>query len=335
MSTIVALGLTDATLAECCRRHQTGCVSEQPDPHEAPATGVAAAGVRATLPWVLRLAWILTGVLGGAAIEGAVDGRSSAVRWTAGIAGWTAFAVVLVALLIPSVRSLTVLRVIGPLAAVAVVASAIGGATAVEVLLLPVPSVAALGVGFTAEIGSWMVQSSAYGDEHRLPLRPPVAAGTAAVVSWLVWAAAITIGPLCLAARNLAVGIALTIVAVALTAFVGPRWHLMSKRWLVLVPAGLVVHDPIVLADTVMVRTDQLDNLTLARADTDAADLTGPTSGYAIEITTRQSVTTVFAFTPKEPDGRAIHMTAFLVAPSRPGEALRLAVERRLPVAPS
>ncbi|MEM1333278.1 MAG: hypothetical protein AAGG08_07450, partial [Actinomycetota bacterium] len=130
----------------------------------------------------------------------------------------------------------------------------------------------------------------------------------------------------------LAAGIPLAVIAVAGSVLLFPRWHRLSRRWFVLVPAGVVVHDPVVLADTVMVRTAQVARLGLARADTDAADLTGPTSGYAVEVRTTESVTTVFAFTPKEPNGRAIHMTAFLVAPTRPGELLRLAGDRRLPV---
>jgi hypothetical protein len=100
----------------------------------------------------------------------------------------------------------------------------------------------------------------------------------------------------------------------------------------VLVPAGIVVHDPVVLADTFPLRTRQVAHLRLAPADTQAADLTGPASGYAIEVATTESVTTVFAFTPREPNGRAIHLTAFLVAPSRPGAVLRAADRRSLPI---
>ena len=81
-----------------------------------------------------------------------------------------------------------------------------------------------------------------------------------------------------------------------------------------------------------MVRTDQLVGMRLAPADTEAADLTGPASGYAIEVQASETVTTVFAFTPKEPNGRAIHMTGFLISPSRPGEALRTAAARGIPV---
>jgi len=284
------------------------------------------------MPWVARVAWIVVAVVGGTAIESAVDGRSSAVRWVAAVGGWAVFAAVAVALLIPSVRSLTVARLGAPLSIVATVATATSGADATDVGLLAVPALVAVAAIFTADVGRWMVQASAYGDEHRLPLRSPAATGAAAVITWAVWAAATIAGPLLIAAANLPVGIPVTLVAVAATVFVGPRWHRMSRRWLVLVPAGLVVHDPVVLADTLMVRTDQLAGIGLAPADTTAADLTGPASGHALQVDTSATVSTVFAYTPSEPNGRAIHMTGFLVAPSRPGEALRLASERRLPI---
>ena len=282
--------------------------------------------------WAARAAWLLVAVIGGSAIESAVDDRSDAVRWTAAIGGWGVFATVALALMIPSVLSLTIVRLGTPLTIGATGAAAIAGSPGVDVALLAVPAVVAVAATFTAEVGRWMVQASAYGDEDRLPLRSPVPAGTAAVVSWLLWATAFIAGPLLLAATNWASGVPVTLIAIAGAIFIGPRWHKMSRRWLVLVPAGIVVHDPVVLADTLMVRTDQLLGIGLARTDTAAADLTGPASGYAIQIDTRETVSTVFAFTPQEPNGKAIHMSGFLVAPSRPGEALRLAKRRRLPI---
>ncbi len=84
------------------------------------------------------------------------------------------------------------------------------------------------------------------------------------------------------------------------------------------VPAGIVLHDPVVLADTVSLRTAQVAHIALAPTDTEAADLTGPASGYAVEVTTTQSITVVFAFTPKEPNGRAIHLPASSSHPAAP-----------------
>ena len=284
------------------------------------------------VPWVARLGWILVGTIGGGALESALDGRSSPVRWTTAIGGWTLFAAVALALLVPAVIALTVARVGTPLAIVVAIVAAVVGSPGLDVALLAVPAVVTVAAVFSAEFGRWMVQATAYGDEDRFPLRSPVPTGAAALLSWCVWAAALLVGPLALAAHAWVIGIPLTLVALAATVFVGPRWNRLSQRWLVLVPAGVVVHDPIVLADTLMVRTEQIRGIGLARADTQAADLTGPASGYALQIDTAQSVSTVFAFTPREPNGTAIHMTAFLVAPTRPGAALRRAATRRLPI---
>lgn len=283
------------------------------------------------LPWVARLAWIAVAA-GSGAIETAVDDRADGLRWVAGIGGWALWGSVVAALLIPSTFSLAWIRVIGSLAIPAVIGVVIGGASALDTALLALPAVIALAAFFSPEVGRWMVQQSAYGDEDRLLLRVPVAAGTAAVVTWVAWAAAVIIGPLALGASDLAVGIPLTVIAVVMFVYIGPRWLAMAKRWLVFVPAGLVVHDPIVLADTLMVKTNQLGAIRLAPADTEAADLTGPASGYAIEVSTTESVSTVFAFTPQDPNGKAIHMTAFLISPSRPGQALQRATDRGLPV---
>ena len=288
--------------------------------------------VSTALPWIARLSWIAT-VAGGAALESALEGRSDALRWIVGVGSWVLWGSVLVALLIPAVVSLTWIRVIGPLSLVASVLTATAGASAGDLALLVIPSLIACFAFFSPEVGRWMVQASAYGDEDRLPLRTPVPAGAAAVVSWVLWAAALVGGVVALGTGNLIIGVPVALVAVALSVYIGPRWLMMAKRWLVLVPAGLVLHDPVVLADTLMVRTDQLSSIGLAHADTRAADLTGPASGYAVQIDTSETVSTVFAFTPKEPNGRAIHMTGFLIAPSRPGEALRRAAERGLPVA--
>jgi hypothetical protein len=275
---------------------------------------------------------VLVAIIGGAAIEGAAADRSDPVRWAAAVGSWTLWGIIMAALAVPAVRSLTAVRIGAPLSLVIAAVAGAAGATALDLGLLVVPAVVACAAIFTAEFGRSFVQASSYGDEERLPLRFPVAAGSAAVILWAVWAPTIVVGPILLAARNFIVGGILTVLAVAGVVLLVPKWHRLSRRWLVLVPAGLVVHDPVVLADTLMVRSNQLAGMRLAPADTEAADLTGPASGYAIEVLASETVTTVFAFTPQEPNGRAIHMTGFLISPSRPGEALRTAAARGVPV---
>jgi hypothetical protein len=286
---------------------------------------------RAT-PWLARIAWVVVAVVGGTAVESAVADRSAAVAWTSAIGGWGLWAVAALGLAIASTWSLTVVRVTVPLALAATVAAGVGGATAIDLVLLGGPAIVAAAAVMTAEFGRQYVQASAYGDEERFPLRVPVGAGLAAVVAWLLWATTVIVGPLLIAAESWVAGVLLSALAVAGVVLLGPRWHRLSKRWFVLVPAGVVVHDPVVLADTFPLRTAQVASIGLAPADTQAADLTGPASGYAVEIATTESVTAVFAFTPAEPNGKAIHLRSFLIAPSRPGRALRSARARGLPV---
>ncbi len=283
-------------------------------------------------PWIARVAWVIVAVVGGRAVESAVDDRSSPVAWTAALGGWGLWAIAALGLALASVWSLTVVRITVPLALVATVATGLSGVPALELLLLGAPSLVAVAAVMTAEFGRQYVQASAYGDEERFPLRLPVGAGAAAIVAWMLWAPALLAGPLLVASRSWILGAVVCALAIAGAVFVGPRWHRLSMRWFVLVPAGVVVHDPVVLADTFPLRTAQVASIGLASADTEAADLTGPASGYAVEIATTESVTTVFAFTPSEPNGKAIHLRAFLISPSRPGRALRAARARNLPV---
>ena len=73
------------------------------------------------------------------------------------------------------------------MAAIATIGAAIGGAPAIDSLGLGIPVIITLGAVAAAEFGRSSSGRSAYGDEERFPLRMPVAAGTAAVLSWSGW----------------------------------------------------------------------------------------------------------------------------------------------------
>lgn len=282
--------------------------------------------------WCARIAWLLAAVLGGRAIGGALTDRSDLASITVQVAAWSGWAVVLLALAIPSTVSLTAARLGTPVGAVVAIVAASLGASTADASLLAVPALVAAVATFAADFGRAFVQASAYGDEQRFPLRSPAAAGLAAGIAWVVWAGVSIATVLTLAAGNWIAGLPGAGLAIGLGVVLAPRWHRLSRRWLVLVPAGLVLHDPLVLTDTIMLRTNAVSGVRLAPADTQAADLTGPATGHVVEVTSTETVTTVFSPTPAEPDGRAIHMTTFLCAPSRPGAALAAAARRGLPV---
>ena len=143
-------------------------------------------------------------------------------------------------------------RAVVPAAAVVAGAAAVAGATGGAVLALAAPAVVAAVLVGSAETGRRYVEADAYGDERRFPLRPPLGYLAATIVSWAVWVAAVLTAPLALAGQAFVLGACAVVVAGAATWLFPPRWHQLSRRWLVVVPAGLVVHDPVVLAETLM-----------------------------------------------------------------------------------
>jgi hypothetical protein len=127
------------------------------------------------------------------------------------------------------------------------------------------------------------------------------------------------------------VGTVLTALAVGAGWPLLGRLHRFARRWLVVVPAGVVVHDHVVLAETLMVPKANVRNCGLALADTQAADLTGPAGGHAIEITVGEMAHVLFAVSRAQA-GPRVHAAAFLVAPCARAASARPR-RRQLPVA--
>ncbi|HET6952160.1 MAG TPA: hypothetical protein VFI47_17395, partial [Acidimicrobiales bacterium] len=132
----------------------------------------AASGARSA--WPVRAAWALLPLLVGPAIGGALDGASRPVQAVASIGLWVGWAGVLVAALVPSTASLTVLRVAAPAAAAAAGAALVSGGagTAAGVVGLA-GALAVVLVALSAPTAEIFVDGSSYGDERRMPLRTP------------------------------------------------------------------------------------------------------------------------------------------------------------------
>jgi hypothetical protein len=152
-------------------------------------------------------------------------------------------------------------------------------------------------------------------------------------VAWLALALSLGAGPLLLAARAWVAGAVLSVVGLALAVLLGRRFHRLTLRWFVFVPAGVVVRDPLVLADTAMFRRPDVRELALALADTTATDLTGRALGPAIEVDLGGRGRITLAGTLSDRQGQGVEIGGFLVSPSRPGRLLAEAERRSYPVA--
>jgi hypothetical protein len=238
------------------------------------------------------------------------------------VAIWLLWSIALLCTLVPSSSALTAIRLALPtiFVIVAAVAVAIGVSSGI-VAALAISLLASLLI-FSGDIGNSFVQLSAYGDERRFLLRCPPAMLLVQVLSWLVWLTLAIFAINLLASDALILGASVAIAALLLTIVLPRRFHRFSRRWLVSVPAGLVIHDHVVLAETAMFMNNAVIEVGIDLAPSEAADLSGKCSGVGLLIALKDFDTVVLAATPKTPGGSAIHVKSMRVCPTRPGRAI-------------
>jgi hypothetical protein len=169
-----------------------------------------------------------------------------------------------------------------------------------------------------------MVQGGAYGDETRFALRTPLPYVVPAVIAWLVYTAALIGGSLLLAAREYVVGAVLVAVGILLSRTIPQRLHRLARRWLVLVPVGIVVHDHLVLYETIMAPSAKILSVTRTSEVGEAADLTGGVIGDRLTIALTEADKVVLSAITAKTLGttEALHVKMFCIAPRRLNTAL-------------
>jgi hypothetical protein len=256
---------------------------------------------------LLRLAWLSLPLTAGSLLADALDGRSTPVQLVVAVVAWAVWAAVVLALLLPRPVGLTALRVAAPVALAAAVWSATEtGDGAVLAALAATPFVLA----FLPEVGEWLVNGGAYGDERRYLLRAP--------------------GPLLLAARQWVTGGIALVLGGAAVLVCSRALHQLSLRWVVLVPAGLVVKDHVTLLDPILFKRTLVEVLQPAPADTDALDLTARAPGVPLELRLKESEP-VMLITPGRRANQPGHTAKLMFTPTRPGALLADAGTRRIP----
>ena len=280
--------------------------------------------------WALRAVWLVQPVtLGPALADGFhdLDGHTFL-----SVSAWVLWGLGLLATLVPRPVTLTTIRIGGPAAA----ALSVGTATTVDDTALVA---VALGGAFVLGVLShWpavadtYVDGASYGDEKRFLLRAPgpvvLALGP---LAWALTVAGVVVGPLLLASGDSAVGSAACVAGLPIAAASARALHHLHRRWIVLVPAGFVLHDHLALADPTLLPRDALTSVGPASADTDAHDLTQAARGMALEVRCREP----HDLRPASRDGSAevVVTEAILCAPARPDAVLAEAKRRRLPTA--
>lgn len=282
--------------------------------------------------WLVRITWLLQPLAFVTLLNDATGHLSGTGRAIVAVIGWALWAAVLLAVFVPSTVSVTIGRLVAPMLGVIVVVCAIVGVAGWRLAAGLVAAMLAVIVWFSGEVGAALAQGSAYGSEQRFPLKAPVPLFVPMAVSWMALCAAAIASITMLANERWILGGLLGTIAITTARFMGPRFHQLSRRWLVVVPAGVVVHDPMMLTENALFRSSQLAAIHLAPAGSEAADLTGGTGGIPIEIVLHTMDTIVRTGTRADPSGTALHVMSVLVSPTRPGKALVAAAARCLPV---
>lgn len=286
-----------------------------------------------TLVWVLRLAWASLPLAAGPTLADALDPAGGSFRTAASIGLWTLWGATLLATLVPHPITLVVHRVVAP-AAVAAVAWAtaeteVSGPAVAGLSVAVLASAAAL----APHTGSVFVDGSSYGDERRFPMRPPAALLLGPIpLAWAVTVAGTAGGPLVLADRRWIAGAVVSAVGLPAAALAVRSLHALARRWVVFVPAGLVLHDALTLADPQLFRRGDVDRLAPALEGTSAHDLSQGASGLLLELRlSAETKLAVRAGRRSDLQGEPTPVRALLVAPSQPGRVLAEAARRRIP----
>lgn len=293
----------------------------------------------------LQVLWVVLALVGGGPAADALDGRSSPVVWLLAVVGWVAWAAALVAMLVPRTSSLTVVRIVVPAAwLAAVVAVAAGDTSSVLDAVTVLVATVALLLALAPWVTDAFVDGSSYGPERRIALRTPVAIAVLAGIAWTAVVAGALAGPLLLASSQWVAGGVAVVVGAGAT-FAGTRsLHQLSRRWLVLVPTGMVLHDPITMPEPQLFLRQTMRRLGPALAEDDAVagegdgdegspiteDLTAGASGLVMELALSEPVELLVHQGRRGSTLRQVDRVLF--SPARPAELLAAAREKRLPV---
>ena len=249
--------------------------------------------------WLCLILWLPLPFTVGSLFSDVFNDWNSTTVTVLSVVLWFGWGATLIALLTTTAQSLTALRIITPsvplLAAWAALAADSTPSFTLSLALANATLAAA--VAFLPAVGMEFINGSSYGDEKRFPLRAPgpVLFGILEMV-WLVMFASTTGAVMFLAQRNWLAGIPIAVVAVAAN-FIGVRsCYQLTQRWLVVVPAGIVLVDPIVIIDALLVQKKNLADITYSpapenprenNADANVLDLTATAVGPYLTVSLR------------------------------------------------
>lgn len=284
--------------------------------------------------WVLRAVWLLAPFASGPVFTAALDEADDAFRIGVGVGLWAVWAALLVVLMVPRTWSLTTIRIALPAAVPAFVWAVVAAgedARSIELALGGFVLTLAAGLGWRAPLADRFVDGSSYGDENRFLLRTPgpLVVGPLALV-WAVTVLGATGGILLLLAERWILGPITVLAGVPMAWFGVQAIHRLSNRWLVFVPAGVVVHDKTALREPQLFRKVDVEVFGPAPIDAPEEDLTLGALGLALRVRLKEP--SKIARNGRRVSTELTDIAGFLITPVRPGAVVAEVQRRGLPV---
>ena len=284
--------------------------------------------------WIFRVVWLVLPFIAGPLFSAALDDTELLFQRGVSILLWAVWAGLLVALMVPRAETLTSVRIVpfaGAGAAVWAAFDARSDAGGVTIALGLVATVVAAALSLRPAVTDAFADGSSYGDERRFLLSTPgpLLLGPLALV-WLAIVLGAVTGPLLLLAEHWILGAIALVAGWALVWFAVPILHRLSNRWLVFVPAGVVVHDKTALREPQLFRVEDVAAFGPAPVDSEEQDLTLDALGLALRVSLKDESKIIRNV--RGPSIDLTEITGFLVSPNRPGAVVEEARLRGFPI---
>ena len=170
-----------------------------------------------------------------------------------------------------------------------------------------------------------------HGDETRFPCAAHASAARTCSSRRARVAAGIASGPLLIADDKVVLGAIVLVVGFAVAAL-ARSLHALSRRWVVMVPAGVVVVDPLILLEPALMLREDITRLTRTEPGprlADALDLRLGSTARSVTILLREPAT--FGRRRGRTGGLLVGTDVVLVAPVLRDALLVAADRRRIP----
>jgi hypothetical protein len=283
------------------------------------------------LLWLVRINWLILPLSLGDMFDKSLTDSTGNTQVLFAAYAWLIWFFVLTCTLIRRAWSLTAVRIAAPLTLVATILTAT--ASTLNWVAFTHSCVIIILV-FLPELGNSLVDGLSYGNERRLLLRCPSALYLGPLpLAWLMTVSGAWLGPIFLLNSQWFYG-SISIFFGIPIAVAGIRsMHQLSKRWIIFVPNGFVLHDLLSSREPFLIRRADLSSLGAIETG-DSLDSEGllDISQNALGAVLQASIDGEVEVVPQSrriAEVKAVKQVLF--CPTRPGAALKEAANRNLP----